>query len=88
MDNILHLDHFRPHQTAYVACMKCAHDWVAVFQPGAQPLECGKCGAMAGETVQPRDLEWFKRFMSAGTKRDAHKRTMVLINAANAWADK
>ena len=43
---------------------------------------------MAGETVQPHDLEWFKRFTSAGTKKDAHKRTMVLLNAAQAWVEK
>lgn len=88
MDNVAKLDDYRPHETAYVACMKCAHDWVAVFPPGAQPLECGNCGSMAGETVQPRDLEWFKRFTSSGTKKDQHKRTMVLLNAANAWVDK
>jgi hypothetical protein len=88
MSNVANLDDYRPHETAYVVCMTCAHDWIAVFPTGSQPLECGKCGAMAGEAVCPRDIEWFKRFTSAGTRRDAHKRTMVLINAANAWVDK
>lgn len=87
MNNVTRLDDHRPHETAYVACMKCAHDWVAVFPPGAQPLKCIKCGEMAGETVHPHDLKWFKRFTSAGTKKDQHKRMMVLLNAARVWRD-
>jgi len=78
-DRVTVLDDYRPHATAYVACMKCAHDWVAVFPPSAVRLECASCGAMAGEPVDHQNVEWFKRFM-AGKDRD--KRTLVLLNAA------
>jgi hypothetical protein len=73
------LDDYRPHISAYVVCMDCAHDWVAVVPANVQwPLECGECGAMAGETVQIHDVDWFVRFLK-GPNRG--QREMVLINA-------
>lgn len=29
-DNVINLDDHRPHMTAYVACLDCAKDWIAV----------------------------------------------------------
>lgn len=78
-DNVMSLDERRPHASAYVACMQCARDWVAVFPPSAVPLECPSCGDLAGEPVDHQDIDWFKRFM-AGKNKD--KRTLVLLNAA------
>jgi anthranilate phosphoribosyltransferase len=79
MPDIVSLDDYRPHDAAYVACMKCAHDWVAVFPPPAVPLECPSCAAMAGEPVDHQNVEWFKRFMAG---KDREKRTLILLNAA------
>ena len=76
--NIIALSDHRPHDAQYVACMDCAHDWVAVFPVNATALECSECGAMAGEPVQPTNLEWFRRFMAG---KDQRRRTLVLLNA-------
>ena len=85
---VVNLDDHRPHETRYVACMECAADWIAVVPLGTGVLECEKCGEMAGETVRPTDKDFFRRFMRAGlSKSQTTKRTMVLINAANAWKD-
>lgn len=70
-----------PHGAYYVACMECAHDWVAVVPETAQwPLECPRCAATAGEKVQQQDKEWFRRYMAKDKGRD--HRIKVLINAA------
>lgn len=78
MQNVINLDDHRPHSAQYVACMECAHDWVAVAPKGTEALECPSCGAMAGEPVAIRNVEWFKRFMSG---KDQPKRTLVCLNA-------
>ncbi len=78
MTTVINLDDHRPHDAQYVACMDCAADWVAVFPINAPALECPKCGAMAGEVVQPQSLDWFKRFMAGS---DQSRRTLVMLNA-------
>jgi len=78
-ERITKLNDHRPHISAYVVCMECTHDWVAVAPANVQwPIECGECGAMAGETVQIHDACWFSRFMSGA---DNKKRTLVCLNA-------
>lgn len=78
MGDITNLDDHRPHAAQYVACMACAHDWVAVFPINAAPLECPRCGAMDGDAVRTDDVDWFKRFMAGGSQRT---RTLVMLNA-------
>lgn len=77
-ENIINLLDHRPHEARYVVCMDCANDWVAVFPVNATALECPECRAMAGEPVQPGNLDWFKRFMAG---KEQHRRTLVLLNA-------
>jgi len=84
MSKVLKLDDHRPHDAAYFACIKCGKDWVAVV-PSAHhgPLECPKCGAMAGEAVNGKDQDFFKRYTGAAKgRKDRDHRTMVLINEA------
>jgi hypothetical protein len=82
MNKIINLDDHRPHEAQYVVCMKCAHDWVAVFPHAAKNLECSECGEMSGEVVNYKDFGWFNNFMGrAKNKKDQMKRTMVLLNA-------
>jgi len=77
-ENIIQLSDHRPHDAQYVACMNCAHDWVAVFPINTPALQCPKCGEMQGEEVNTSDPVWFNRFMSG---KDRHRRTLVMINA-------
>lgn len=82
VDNVIRLDEHRPHEARYVACMKCAHDWVAVFPVGVPVLECSACGEMAGEPVAYNDLKWFRRFIDFKMdEKEQMKRTLVLLNA-------
>ena len=79
MGEVIDMTERLPHGAHYVACMVCAHDWVAVVpERGSWPLECPKCGGASGENVAFSDVEWFKRFM---TGENYHKRMMVLLNA-------
>ena len=81
-DRVTVLDDYRPHNSAYVVCMDCAWDWVAVFPPSAvMQLECPSCGKSAGEPVDYQNTDWFARFM-AGHKKNQERRTLVLLNAA------
>jgi hypothetical protein len=82
MSDIINLDDHRPHEARYVACMKCAHDWVAVFPVKATALECSKCGEMSGEPVAYTDVEWFCRFIDFEmSSEEQRKRSLVLLNA-------
>jgi hypothetical protein len=82
MSEVINLDEHRPHTSRYVACMKCAHDWVAVAPVGATALECSECGEMAGEPVAYNYLEWFRRFIDFKMdEKEKLKRTLVLLNA-------
>lgn len=85
--DVVSIDDFRPHDTGYVVCMSCAHDWVGAFPVGVNRFECPKCGEMHGEIVNYKDKNWFARFMSGRSGADAAKRTLVLLNAAQAWRD-
>jgi hypothetical protein len=78
MGSVIEIGDHRPHKTEYVACMACAHDWVAVYPATTSLLECPKCQAAAGEAVKIHDVEWFKRFMAGN---DTKRRTLVLLNA-------
>jgi len=78
MANVVNLDDHRPHTAQYVACMDCAHDWVAVAPKAVGKLECPSCGSMSGEPVSIHDKTWFNRFMSG---KDQTKRTLVCLNA-------
>ena len=82
MSEIVNIDDHRPHEARYVACMKCANDWVAVYPAGVTGLECPKCGEIAGEPVAYNDLAWFRRFIDFKmSKKEERKRTLVLLNA-------
>jgi len=82
MTQIIQLDDHRPHTAQYVACMKCAHDWVAVYPAGATNLECSKCGEMSGEPVNYKDINWFRRFIDFKmSEKEQRRRTLVLLNA-------
>ena len=81
-DNVINLGDHRPHEARYVVCMKCAHDWTAVYPAGVTGLECSECGEMAGEPVNYKDINWFRKFMDMSkNKKDQMKRTLVLLNA-------
>jgi len=81
-DNVAQLDDYRPHEARYVVCMKCAHDWIAVYPAGITGLECSECGEMEGEPVNYKDINWFRKFMGMSkNKKDQMKRTLVLLNA-------
>lgn len=82
MNNVLNLDDHRPHDAAYVACIECGKDWVAVVPTAHNgPLECPKCSAMSGEVVDGTNKDFFTRYMgSAKNNKDRNRRTMVLIN--------
>lgn len=81
-DNVINLDDHRPHEAQYVVCIRCAHDWVAVFPANIVGLECSECGEMSGEPVNYHDGDWFNKFMGASkNNKDQMKRTMVLLNA-------
>lgn len=76
-DNIVSLDDHRPHDARYVVCMRCVHDWTAVFPVGVNRLECPKCRKLWGEPVQYENVDWFSRFMSGKNRK---RRTWVLLN--------
>ena len=83
MSEVISLDDHRPHSSRYVACMACAHDWVAVAPATTLTLECPSCGLMEGESVRTADLSWLRRFMECSpmSNKQRHKRTMVMLNA-------
>ena len=82
MTQIIQLDDHRPHKAQYVACMKCAQDWVAVAPAGATNLECPSCGEMSGEPVKYKNIHWFRLFIDFKmSKKEQRKRTLVLLNA-------
>jgi hypothetical protein len=90
MSSIINLDDYRakvkddriPHKVKYIACMSCAHDWVAAVPKDVTIYECPECKKMEGEEVNYHDQTWFERFIPSGaTKKQLTKRTMVLLNA-------
>ena len=81
-DNVISLDDHRPHITAYVACLKCAKDWIAVAPADTVIFHCPDCDKLSGAVVDPGNPEFINTFMRpAKTKAAQHKRTMVMLNA-------
>ena len=81
MSDVIKLEDYRPHEAQYVVCMSCGYDWVAVFPVGVTKLECSDCGALAGETINYHDRDWFNRFMDTSSKEEQKRKTLVLLNA-------
>ena len=81
-DNIVNLDDHRPHMTAYVACLDCAKDWIAVAPADTVIFRCFNCDKLSGVVVDPSSAEFINDFMRhAKTKAARLKRTMVVLNA-------
>lgn len=81
-DNIVNLDDHRPHVTAYVACLGCGKDWIAVSPANTQHFQCPACDKMSGVVVDPSSTEFINAFMrSAKKKADQKHRTMVVLHA-------
>lgn len=81
-DNVVNLDDHRPHMTAYVACLECGKDWVAVAPADTVIFRCPDCGELSGAVVDPSSAEFINLFMRpAKSKAARHKRTMVVLNA-------
>ena len=81
-DNIISLDDYRPHMTAYVACLECAKDWIAVAPADTLHFECPVCAKLSGVVVEPASPEFLNAFFrGVRGKKENMKRTMVLLNA-------
>ncbi|HEY7802982.1 MAG TPA: hypothetical protein VIC30_00875 [Orrella sp.] len=80
--NIINLDDHRPHIIAYVACLECAKDWIAIAPADTELFHCPDCDKLSGAVVDPGDAEFINDFMRpAKTKAARIKRTMVVLNA-------
>jgi hypothetical protein len=81
-NNIVNLDDHRPHGAAYVACLDCGKDWIAVAPADTLHFECPACAKLSGVVVDPSSPEFINTYMRpAKTKAARHKRTMVVLNA-------
>lgn len=81
-DNIIELDDHRPHMSAYVACLDCGKDWVAVAPVDTLHFECPACAKMSGVVVDPSSAEFLNAYVGkAKRKADIHQRTLVVLNA-------
>ena len=81
-DNIVNLDDRRPHLTAYVACLDCGKDWIAVARADTMHFQCPDCEQMSGIVVDPTSAEFLNAFMRPSKKKaDQMRRTMVVLNA-------
>jgi hypothetical protein len=81
-DNVIRLDDHRPHVTAYVACLECGKDWIAVAPAGTLHFECPECAKLSGVVVNPACPEFLNAFFRGVTrKKENAKRTMVVLNA-------
>lgn len=81
-DNIVNLGNHRPHSTAYVACLECGKDWIAVAPANTRHCECPACGKLSGVVVDPSSADFINAYMwPAKSKAARHKRTMVVLNA-------
>tara|TARA_R110002126_G_scaffold102764_2_gene234949 strand:+ start:1211 stop:1495 length:285 start_codon:yes stop_codon:yes gene_type:complete len=81
-DNIVKLDDHRPHVTAYVACLDCGKDWIAVAPADTLHFQCPDCAKMSGVVVDPSSAEFINAFMRPAKKKaDQMRRTMVVLNA-------
>lgn len=62
MSSIVDLADHRPHAAGPVICTRCEHEWVSVRPVDVHALECPKCGAMAGmslDTLLAEPKEFF-----------------------------
>jgi DNA-directed RNA polymerase subunit RPC12/RpoP len=81
-DNIINIDDHRPHMTAYVACLECGKDWIAVAPADTLHFECPACSKLSGVVVDPSSPEFINAFMRPAKSKAARtKRTMVVLNA-------
>jgi hypothetical protein len=81
-DNIINLEDHRPHVTAYVACLDCGKDWIAVAPADTVHFQCPDCLKLSGVVVEPDSVEFINAFMRpAKRKAEKLKRTTVLLNA-------
>jgi len=82
-DNLINLDEHRPHITAYVACIDCAKDWIAVAPADTLHFNCPECDKLSGVVVDPANPEFINDFMRPAKKKaEKQRRTMVMLNAA------
>ena len=81
-DNIINLDDHRPHLTAYVACLECGNDWIAVAPADTLHFQCPVCAKLSGVVVEPSSPEFLNAFFKGVRgKKENTKRTMVVLNA-------
>ena len=81
-DHIINLDDHRPHLTAYVACLECAKDWIAVAPADTVHFQCTVCAKLSGVVVEPASPEFLNAFFrGVRGKKENTKRTMVVLNA-------
>ena len=81
-DNIIILDEHRPHMSAYVACLDCGKDWIAVAPADTVHFECPACSKLSGVVVEPSSPEFLNAFFRGVTrKKENTRRTMVVLNA-------
>ena len=81
-DNIINLDDYRPHLSAYVACLECGKDWFAVAPADTLHFECPACSKLSGVVVEPSSPEFLSAFFQGVRgKKEKTKRTMVVLNA-------
>jgi len=81
-DNIINLDDHRPHMSAYVACLACANDWIAVAPADTLHFKCPVCTKLSGVVVEPSNPEFLNAFFrGVKRKKEQAKRTMVVLNA-------
>jgi len=81
-DNIISLDEHRPHMSAYVACLECGKDWIAVAPADTVHFECPVCCKLSGVVVEPSSPEFLNAFFRGVTrKKENTRRTMVVLNA-------
>lgn len=62
-DNVINIDDHRPHMTAYVACLDCGKDWIAVAPADTLHFECPACSKLSGVVVDPSSPEFINAFM-------------------------
>jgi hypothetical protein len=81
-DNIINLDDHRPHMSAYVACLECSKDWVAVAPADTLHFKCPVCAKLSGVVVEPASPEFLNAFFrGVRSKKETTKRTTVVLNA-------
>jgi hypothetical protein len=81
-DNVISLDEYRPHIKAYVACLDCGKDWIAVAPADTMHFQCPSCAKLSGVVVDPNSAEFLNAFFrGVRGKKENTKRTMVVLNA-------